>query len=109
MFPETHNRYLQQINTKLDRDDFIIVISQIQYDNNYFYNEKDGLVILSFFAWKYFTSLPIENGLVYLICGMLIDEVVPYDAVDHYERLGCVNDFLNDKTRVDDGMRKGHL
>jgi hypothetical protein len=108
-FPETHKKYSRQITTKLSQNDFLIVITEIQYDNNYFYEENDSLIILSFFGWKYLTSLTIENGLVYFICGMLIDEVVPYDAVDHTERLGCVNDFLYDKTRVDDGMRKGHL
>ena len=107
-YPETHVKYLQHLKTKLKGDDFIIIITQNQYDNNYFY-EGNGVTILSFFAWKYLTSLPIENGLIYFICGILIDEVIPYDSVDHSERLGCVNDFLYDKTRVDDGMRKGHI
>ncbi len=108
-FPETHSMYAQQIKKNLARNDFLIIVTDLQYDNNYFYEEKDGLIIMSFFAWKYLTSLPKENGLIYLVCGMLIDGVVPYNAVDHTRRLGCVNDFLVDKTRVDDGMRKGHL
>ncbi|MBK7692336.1 MAG: toll/interleukin-1 receptor domain-containing protein [Bacteroidetes bacterium] len=109
MFPKTHNKYLKQVKTKRSQNDFLIVLTELQYDNNYFFEGETDLIILSFFGWKYLTSLPIENGLVYFICGMLLDEVIPYDAIDHSERLGCVNDFLFDKTRVDDGMRKGHL
>jgi hypothetical protein len=107
--PKTHRKYLPHLSPELDDDDFIILATDIQYDNNYFYEEEDGLVILSFFGWEYLTSLPKENGLVYFICGMLIDEIVPYKAVEHVKRQGCVNDFLYNKTRVDDGMRKGHL
>lgn len=107
--PSTHNKYLSHIKPKLESDDYVIIVTDIQYNNNYFYNENGGVIIVSFFAWKYLTTLSKENGLVYFICGMLGDEVVPWDAIDHKERLGCVNDFLFDKTRVDDGMRKGHL
>lgn len=108
--PATHNKYRKHLGLKLKEDEFIILLTSTQYDNNYFYNEEKGLVILTFFAWKYLTSLPMENGLVYFIASMMMgDEVVPWESVEHTERLGCVNDFLYDKTRVDDGMRMGHL
>lgn len=107
--PATHNKYLKKIKTKLKEDEYILLLTDTQYDNNYFYNEEKGLIIITFFAWKYLTSLPRENGLVYFISGILMDFVIPWDAVEHPDRQGCVNDFLMDKTRVDDGMRMGHL
>jgi TIR domain len=108
--PATHKKYLKHLSLKLKEDEFVILLTATQYDDNYFYNEEKGLVILTFFAWKYLTSLPMENGFVYFIAAMLFgDEVVPWDAVEHPDRQGCVNDFLYDKTRVDDGMRMGHL
>ncbi|MCX6316202.1 MAG: toll/interleukin-1 receptor domain-containing protein [Bacteroidetes bacterium] len=107
--PKTHSKYLRNIKPSLGDQDYILLITDTQYDNNYFYEEEKQLIIISFFGWPYFTSLPAENGLVYFICGILMDFVIPWDAVEHKERLGCVNDFLMDKTRVDDGMRKGHL
>lgn len=107
--PKTHKKYLAKIKKPLQGGDFIILITDVQYDDNYFYNEENRLVILSFFAWKYLTDLPNENGLVYFICSMLMYEVNSFDSVNHEKRLGCVNDFMGDKTRVDDGMRKGHL
>lgn len=103
--PATHAKYLKKI--KAPEDGYILLLTDRQYDNNYFYEEEKGLIIVSFFAWQYLTSLPRENGLVYFICGILMDIVMPWDSVEHTERLGCVNDFLADKTRVDDGMRKG--
>jgi len=106
--PVTHKKYLKHVEVKLASDEYIILVTDKQYDNNYFYEEENGLIILSFFAWDYLTSLPKENGLIYLLCGMLISEVIPRN-IDHTLRLGCVNDFLADKTRVDDGMKKGHL
>lgn len=107
--PATHTKYLKKIKPSLKEDDYIMLLTERQYDNNYFYEEESQLIITSFFGWKYLTNLPGENGLVYFICGILMDFVIPWDAVAHKERLGCVNDFLMDKTRVDDGMRKGHL
>lgn len=107
--PDTHKKYKKHIKQKPGDKEYIIVATEIQYDDNYFYNEEEGLIILSFFGWQYLTSLPKENGLVYFISAMLLYGIVPDNAVDHTERLGCLNDFLYDKTRVDDGMRKGHL
>lgn len=108
-FPGTHKKYLKHIKTKLQDDDYIILATERQYDDNFFYYEESGLIIISFFGWKYLTSLPKESGLVYFICGILLDGIVPGKAVDHTKRLGCINDFLYDKTRVHDGMRKGSL
>jgi hypothetical protein len=107
--PSTHNKYLKNIKALLEEDDYIILVTDKQYDNNYFYDSAKGLIILSLYAWKYLTTLSKENGLIYLICGMFADEIVPVRRVNHDARLGCVNDFLYDKTRVDDGMRKGHF
>lgn len=107
--PATHHKYLKKLKPSLKEDEYILLLTEKQYDNNYFYEEESQLIIVSFFGWKYLTNLPAENGLVYFMCGILMDFVIPWDAVPHQERLGCVNDFLVDKTRVDDGMRKGHL
>jgi hypothetical protein len=107
--PTTHKKYLRHIKTNLKCNDFIILATEVQYDDNYFYWYEEGLYILSFFAWEYLTNLPKENGLVYLINGLLADELVPSDSKQHKKRLGCINDYLLDKTRVHDGMRAGRF
>jgi hypothetical protein len=67
------------------------------------------LIILSFFGCAYCTAIPKENGLIYFICGILITEIADFDGIEHLKRSGCLNDFLYDKTRVDDGMQEGRL
>ena len=53
------------------------------------------------------TDLPITNGLVYFLASMLCQISAIGDS--HDKNIGCVNDFLGDKTGVDTAMRAAYL
>jgi nucleotide-binding universal stress UspA family protein len=83
--------------------DLAILATNVPYDNNYFYETTDHRVVLSFSGWNRLTELPITNGLVFLLAGIIADEVGI--GMAHNESIGCVNDFMWDKRVVDTGMR----
>ena len=56
--PTTHSKYIRHIKPELKCNEFIVLVTEVQYDNNFFYEEHEGLYILSFFAWEYLTTLP---------------------------------------------------
>jgi hypothetical protein len=94
----------------LERSDdvnFIMVFTDKQYYNNYFFETYGGVVITSFFAWEYLTTLPKNNGAAYFIVDLLtlkIDSTFRH-SLDDASKPECMFDFLTDKRGVDSSMR----
>ena len=87
------------------KDDlFALLLTGKPYDNNYFFEDRDNLIIVSFSGWDYLTSLPMNNGLVYFVADIL-SRKVDTSYYRHRQNTGCIYDFLWDKTGVDLGMR----
>ena len=104
-FPDSYAHLPAALVEAAEQSDLTVIATRVPYDNNYFYEYSDKVVILSFYAWEQLTSLSVENGLIYFLAAFLFD-VLPVDA-SHHESMGCINDFMWDKTDVDAGMRSG--
>lgn len=88
--------------------DYTLYITYRRYSDNYFAHSSRNTMILSFWGWEHYTSLPLENGLFYFIADILALRLDR--SVRHREELtGCIYDFLGDKTGVDIGMKMAHV
>jgi hypothetical protein len=87
--------------------DLALCFTKIPYDNNYFFEARGNLVIVSFYAWEQLTILPMENRAAYFVAS-LVRFRLPLPSA-HDDTTGCINDFLWDKSGIDVGMRSGLL
>jgi len=100
--PSSFNQIKNNIDN-IDNYNKIIVFTNKQYEDNYFFHTEDNIVICSFYGWKYFTNLSKSNGIIYFIIDIL---ALDFDSsFQHQEATGCIYDFLWDKTGIDKGMR----
>lgn len=106
-YPVTHQQLSQTLAGEIEDAALALIITRTAYENNYFYEAKGKVTILSFYAWEQLTSLPLENGVVYFLSSILRFCLPLPEA--HDLTTGCINDFLWDKTAVDLGMRSGNL
>jgi hypothetical protein len=90
-----------------DDVNLIMVFTDKQYYNNYFYEIYSGVIITSFFSWEYLTTLPKNNGATYFIVDLLtlkIDHTFRH-SVNDVSKPECIFDFLTDKRGIDSSMR----
>lgn len=106
-YPVSHKAVSILLADEIRGVDLVVIITALPYENNYFYEEEGKVTILSFYAWGHLTSLPMENGVVYFLAGMLKHNLPMPES--HDLTTGCLNDFLWDKTAVDLGMRSAGL
>jgi hypothetical protein len=106
--PKTFTSAINKIKSVVKLYDRVFCFTAKQYEDNYFFNEHNGLTIISLYGWNYLTDLPFSNGVVYFIIDLLALQI---DLSDfrHDRITGCIYDFLNDKTGVDDGMRQARF
>lgn len=103
---ETHQNALESLGD-IEECDIVILTTMIQYDDNFFFHAHNGLYIISFFGWNLLTDLPVSNGLVYFLAEIIADHLGM--GPRHQQNTGCMNDFLEDKTGIDIGMRSAYL
>lgn len=91
-----------------DFDNHYIVYATLRrYQDNWFFHAMRNTMILSFFGWEYYTTLPMENGLFYFIADVLALRVDR--SFRHFDTTGCIYDFLKTKAAVDLGMKMGYI
>jgi TIR domain len=105
--PESYQRLSAPLVNETAAADLAVLVTRKPYDNNYFFQASGSRVILSLFGWKDLTDLPIENGVVYFMSSLILDELG--FQFHHEENTGCINDFWWDKRGVDAGMRAAYL
>lgn len=96
------------MNDKIER---LVVFTDKEYYNNYFFETKNNLVIVSFFAWEHLTKLPKNNGVAYWMADILsldIDSSFRH-SLDDDSKPECIYDFLGDKTGIDSSMRASYI
>jgi hypothetical protein len=94
---------------KLRGNDVSILATTIRYENNYFYDGKEGSpIIVSLSGWHQLTNLPMSNGLAFIICQHIVKFVFNIGK-SHDDRTGCINDFLWDKTGIDTCMKTAFI
>ena len=92
--------------SSIDRD-YVVYATLRRYEDNWFYHVMRNTMILSFYGWEHYTTLPLENGLFYFIAHALALRID--NAFRHMDTTGCIYDFLRDKTAVDLGMKMGYV
>lgn len=106
--PDSFISILNKINKKIHEFDKIFCFTEKQYIDNYFFHEYKKLSIFSFWGWIYLTDLSKNNGLLYFIVDYLSLYI---DDIDFRHKIttGCIYDFLQNKTGIDDGMRQARI
>jgi TIR domain len=90
-------------------DDLSLLLTTLPFANNFFYMGRGKLFIISFSDWRSVTTLPMSNGLAYMLCQILFKFVMRIGERHVKRNTGCVNDFLGDKKGIDVGMRAAFL
>ena len=85
--------------------DVVIFVTNREYKNNYFSYASDHDLVLSLARWQHYTTLPLENGLLFFIAKFIVYSIYKYRK--HDDSTGCLNDFLWQKSGVDKCMRLG--
>jgi hypothetical protein len=97
-----------QLQSEANGFDLTLLITAVSYSNNYFYTGERGLYIVSLSDWHLLTTLPMSNGIAYMLCQIVLKYQMGIGD-NHEEKTGCINDFWWDKTGVDLGMRAAFL
>jgi len=101
---------LNQKTSSIKRDYtlyYTLYLTFRRYVDNYFAHSAKNIMIWSFWGWKYYTNLPLENGLFYIIADILALKLDR--SFRHDEITGCIYDFLWNKTGIDMGMKMAHI
>jgi hypothetical protein len=61
-----------EIKNEMDRYDLSLLVTTKPYINNFFYTESDKICILSCSGWSEFTTLPMSNGVAFIMCEIII-------------------------------------
>ena len=97
---------LNQKTSGIERD-YTLYLTFRRYVDNYFAHSAKNTMIWSFWGWRYYTNLPLENGLFYIIADILALKLDR--SFRHNEITGCIYDFLWNKTAIDMGMKMAHI
>ena len=92
------------IRKELEGSDLSLLLTAIPFANNFFYMGRGRLFMISFSDWHMYTTLPMSNGLAYMLC-QIITKYKMRIGENHNENTGCINDFWYDKRGIDVGMR----
>jgi hypothetical protein len=92
-----------EIRQEMKKYELSFLLTAIPFSNNFFYTGMGRTYIVSLSGWNSLTSLPMSNGIAYMLCEVLIGRMDI--GSQHSENTGCVNDFLWDKRGIDVGMR----
>lgn len=107
--PKTYKMLPTRLITETVHDSYTFLFTEKPYDNNYFWDsDTEKTIIFSLFGWDHLTTLSRNNGAVYFIIALLIRNLSIGQS--HREKnTGCINDFWQDKTGVDVGMRSAYI
>lgn len=104
-FPSAYKQLSPSILRESEDSDHVALFTATPYDNNYFWEELDNKAIISLSGWEHLTTVPLNNGVVFFLCEIIVQHLEI--GFRHDENIGCINDFLRDKTSVDLGMKSG--
>ncbi len=108
-YPGSYSAIHSKLITETKGDRLAILFTEKPYDNNYFW--ESGLsdqVIVSLYGWDHLTTLPRNNGAVYFVVALLV-RLLGIGGRHRTKNTGCINDFWQDKTGVDAGMRSAFI
>jgi hypothetical protein len=113
-----HNAEIEYANTiagiddtllnEAKRFDVTLLITAIPFSNNFFYEGSGGVYLVSVSDWHLLTTLPISNGIAYIMC-QIITKYHMRIGENHEDKTGCISDFWWDKTGIDVCMRAAFI
>jgi len=107
--PKTYEALSMPLVAEAASDDFAFVFTEKPYDNNYFWDsDQEKFIIVSLYGWDHLTTLPRNNGAVYFIVALIV-RALGIGQSHKSKNTGCINDFWQDKTGVDSGMRSAFI
>lgn len=104
--PASFMKLVPQLGNTADVD-LSVVFTSVPYENNFFYEDHQSILIASASNWHLLTDQPLINGVFYFI-AIIVAQTLDFGE-QHVKNRGCVNDVLIDKTGVDMGMRAASL
>ncbi len=108
-YPNTYKTLSKPLVAEAATDDFAFVFTEKPYDNNYFWDAgREKFIIVSLYGWDHLTTLPRNNGAVYFIVALIV-RAMGIGKSHKGKNTGCINDFWQDKTGVDSGMRSAFI
>ena len=107
MAPATYVRVKPQISRTATDCDLVFIFTEKPYDNNYFWESDNSVIIVSLAGWENLTTLSMNNGALYFICAIIIRHL--NIGSSHQINTGCINDFWRDKKGIDVGMRSAYI
>ncbi|MGD0785394.1 MAG: toll/interleukin-1 receptor domain-containing protein [Sedimentisphaerales bacterium] len=105
--PGTYRNLDPKIKKESKRYSKAILLSDKQYDNNYFFESFGNMIIISFYGWDYLTTLSKNNGIVLFIADLIALDLD--NSFRHDQTTGCIYDFGWNKTSIDLGMRNAFI
>lgn len=107
--PKTYENLSNRFRKELEGENLAFLFTEKPYDNNYFFESQDEkAIIVSLFGWEHLTNLPRANGVAYFIAALLVRRL-GIGGSHTIQNTGCINDFWQDKTGVDSGMRAAYI
>lgn len=107
--PKTYQSLSKAVQREVSDVDHAFFFTEKPYDNNYFWDSPgQKTVVFSLFGWEHLTSLPRNNGAAYF-CVALLVRALRIGSSHAGQTTGCINDFWQDKTGVDAGMRAAFI
>ncbi len=103
--PDAYKQLSPAILRESEDSDYVALFTANPYDNNYFWEGVDNKAIISLSGWEHLTTVPLNNGVVFFLCAMIVQHLEI--GFRHDENTGCINDLWMDKTDVDLGMKSG--
>lgn len=91
------------IRNETKSDLFTVLITNKQYDNNYFYNatDNDKKNILSLYAWEDLTDYSKNTGVVFIMLRILSQYINNEKSHDNDLSFECIYNFAWNKTEID--------
>ena len=105
--PTTYKSLDGTILSETQAADYTLLFTDIQYDNNYFFQTYESKAIISFYDWTHLTVLSKNNGVVYFIADLIA--LIIDNSIRHDESTGCIYDFGWIKTTIDREMRNAFI
>ena len=102
-YPSTHKTILNSY--KWPNAECYLLITNKRYNNNYFFEEYNNLVILSLSGWEHLTTLPQNNGVAFFIANLIALKIDNTYRHNEEKKVECIYDFGWDKKGIDVGMR----
>lgn len=109
---ETPKDIFEVVSGNIDSTLIQFVFTLLPFEDNYFNRDHKTVNLVSFANWSEYSELPFGNGVLYFVANIILGEIMHAQGVKdiwHDPNIGCLSDFLMEKTGIDSIMREPQL